>query len=30
MASLPINQPLIATRGQGRNDKRVEIGARAK
>ncbi|MCH8914094.1 MAG: LD-carboxypeptidase [Planctomycetes bacterium] len=25
MASLPINQPLIATRGRGRNDKRVEI-----
>ncbi len=25
MASLPINQPLIATRGQGRNDKRVRI-----
>ncbi len=30
MASLPINQPLIATRGQGRNDKRVEIRAGAK
>ncbi len=29
MASMPINQPLIATRGQGRNDKRVEIRAAA-